>query len=147
MGVLITGVCRVRVRYSDTDAMAVAHHTRHLAWFEVGRTELMRATGSTYAGLEATGLGLPLIGAGVKYSSPARYDDLLDVETRVAKRSAVRLTFTYRITRMAGGKDVATGWTQHVLVDRRFRPVRFPRDLGALLDANRSYPAGQEPAC
>lgn len=144
---MIAGVCRVRVRYSDTDAMAVAHHTRHLAWFEVGRTELLRATGSTYAGLEAAGLGLPLIGAGVKYTSPARYDDLLDIETRVEKRSAVRLTFTYRITRTAGSKDIATGWTEHVLVDRGFRPVRFPHALRTLLDANRSYSAGQEAAC
>ena len=144
---MIAGVCQVRVRYSDTDAMAVAHHTRHLAWFEVGRTELMRAAGSTYAGLEAAGLGLPLIGARVRYDSPARYDDLLDVETRVEKRSAVRLTFAYRISRTAGGKDVATGWTEHVLVDRRFRPVRFPRHLCVLLDANRSYSAGQEAAC
>ena len=144
---MIAGVCRVRVRYSDTDAMAVAHHTRHLAWFEVGRTELMRAAGSSYAGLEAVGLGMPLIGAGVRYNSPARYDDLLDIETRVEKRSAVRLTFAYRITRITDGRDVATGWTEHVLVDGRFRPVRFPLDLRALLDANRSYPSGQEAAC
>ena len=144
---MIAGVCRVRVRYSDTDAMAVAHHSRHLAWFEVGRTELMRATGSSYAGLEAAGLGLPLIGVGVRYLSPARYDDLLDIETCVEKRSPVRLTFAYRIRRTDKGKNVATGWTEHVLVDRRFRPVRFPRDLCAVLDANRSYPAMQEAAC
>lgn len=146
MDLLISGLCRVRVRYSDTDAMAVAHHTRHLAWFEVGRTELLRSAGSSYAAFERQGLHLPLIGTGVRYNAPARYDDLLEVETRVEKRSAVRLTFGYRIVRVSDGADVATGWTEHALLDRRFRPVRFPGELCALLDADESYPSG-EAAC
>ena len=136
---MISGRCRVRVRYSDTDAMGVAHHSRHLSWFEVGRTELMRAAGSSYAVLERSGRYLPLIRASVCYSAPARYDDLLEIETHVEKRRGVRLTFAYRIARVEDGTGVATGWTEHALVDHRFRPVRFPPELCDLLAAETSY--------
>ncbi|MFQ5719937.1 MAG: acyl-CoA thioesterase [Acidobacteriota bacterium] len=138
---MISGRCEVRVRFSDTDAMAVAHHSRHLAWFEVGRTELMRAAGAVYAQLARDGLHLPLIAAGLTYTAPARYDDLLSIETRVTRRSGVRVTFAYRIARADDGADLATGWTEHVLVDARFQPVRFPPHLKDLLDGESSYVA------
>ena len=39
---------RVRVRYCETDRMAVAHHGSYVAWFEEARTEWMRRLGKSY---------------------------------------------------------------------------------------------------
>ena len=76
-------VVQVRVRYPEVDRMGVAHHATHFVWFEVGRTELMRAKGVTYRRLEDDGVYLPVIEAACAYHAPARYDDLLCVVTRV----------------------------------------------------------------
>jgi acyl-CoA thioester hydrolase len=64
-----------RVRYAETDAMAVAHHSSYILWMELGRTEFMRAYGFTYRELEAMGVLLPIIEIGVKYRYRAVYDD------------------------------------------------------------------------
>lgn len=58
---------RVRVRYPETDRMGIVHHTHHLVWFEIGRTELLRDLGLTYADLEARRIFMPVIEVGARY--------------------------------------------------------------------------------
>jgi acyl-CoA thioester hydrolase len=114
--------------------MGVAHHASHFVWFEIGRTELMRARGMTYAGVEAEGVFLPVIEAGCTYHSPARYDDLLRVRTEIVEIGGVRVKFQYRIERESNGALLATGSTTHAAVDERGRPRRLPASLRGLLD-------------
>ncbi len=113
--------------------MGVAHHASHFVWFEIGRTELMRAKGVTYRRLEDDGIFLPVIEAACAYHAPARYDDLLRVVTRVEGASAVRIAFSYRVESEADGRLLATGTTRHASVDRRGRPRRLPAGLRELL--------------
>jgi len=120
------GEVQVRVRYPEVDRMGVAHHTVHLVWFEIGRTELMRARGLAYAGLEDEGIFLPVIEASCVYRAPARYDELLVVRTEVTESGPVRVAFEYRIEREADRILIATGSTRHAAVDRRGRPRRLP---------------------
>ncbi len=126
-------VVQVRVRYPEVDRMGVAHHASHFVWFEIGRTELMRAKGVTYRRLEDDGIFLPVIEAACAYHAPARYDDLLRVVTRVEGASAVRIAFSYRVESEADGRLLATGTTSHAAVDRRGRPRRLPAALRELL--------------
>ena len=88
-----TSVSRLRVRYAETDQMGVAWHGSYFAWFEVGRTELLRERGMTYRELEGQDLFLPVIEARAAYSRPARYDDELRREhpRRLALGSARRV--------------------------------------------------------
>lgn len=125
---------QVRVRYPEVDRMGVAHHASHFVWFEIGRTELMRAKGVTYRGLEDDGIYLPVIEATCSYHAPARYDDLVRVVTRVEGASAVRIAFSYRVESEADGRLLATGSTRHAAVDRDGRPRRLPTRLRELLD-------------
>ncbi|MBX7196623.1 MAG: acyl-CoA thioesterase, partial [Sandaracinaceae bacterium] len=75
---------RVRVLYGDTDKAQVVHHARYLDYLEAGRLEFLRHHGLDYrAWEERTKLGMPVVEAHLKYRSPARFDDLLDVETWV----------------------------------------------------------------
>src|SRR5437773_2000786 len=89
--------------------MGVAHHANHFIWFEIGRTELLRARGVDYGRLEDEGIFLPVIEATCAYRAPARYDDFLRVYTQIEGATAVRVAFTYRIESEPGGLVVATG--------------------------------------
>jgi acyl-CoA thioester hydrolase len=116
---------RLRVRFADTDAMGVVHHANYLAYFEAGRVEAMRQIGVDYASVVARGLHLVVIQANVHYVKPAHFDDVLEVETRVADIGAARFTFTYRM--ILDGDLIATGSTAHACVDAaRMRAVRLP---------------------
>lgn len=119
----------VRVRYAETDQMGIAHHAEYLAWFEVGRTDLLRQSGMTYRELEASGVRLPVIGASVRYLKPAFYDDLLEVRTELADMRGARLGFHYEVRRSGTEGPLATGSTEHATVDVQGRPRRMPESL------------------
>jgi len=120
---------RLRVRYAETDQMGLAWHGNYLAWFEVGRTDLLRETGLTYRELEQQGLKLPVIAAEARYLRPARYDDQLEIDTELGALEGARLRFLYRVRRAGEQQPLATGATEHALVDESGRPRRVPEDL------------------
>jgi len=93
------GCVEVRVRVADTDLMGVVYNSNYLVWFEIGRTELMRRRGLSYADVEARGYSLPVTEAYFKVRLPARYDDLLRVETVVESKRSRNLVFAYEIFR------------------------------------------------
>jgi acyl-CoA thioester hydrolase len=123
----------VRVRYADTDKMGVAYYANYLVWFEVGRTDWLRATGRSYRDMEEDGVGLPVIEAQCTYKLPARYDEELEVRTRGRLESPVRVAFDYEVVRRVDALVVATGRTVHAAVDRAGRPRRLPAEVRDLL--------------
>lgn len=130
-------VTTVRVRYPETDRMNVAYHGHYLAWFEMGRTELMREAGCAYKELEdREGLFFPVISLGSRYLRPARYDDVLEVHTRLAQAGGARVRFEYELHRQADGALLATGFTEHAAVGPDGKAVRLPRPLLARLQAH-----------
>jgi len=124
-----SGCTTVRVRYAETDQMGVAWHGEYLAWFEVGRTDLLRGCGCTYGELEAQGLRLPVIEVQARYLRPALYDDVLDIHTRLTDVGGARVSFDYEVHREGTDGPLATGSTSHAAIDLRGRPRRIPEDL------------------
>lgn len=123
---------RIRVRYPEVDRMGVAHHSHYLAWFEVGRTELMRDLGCSYATMESEGIFLPVVELSCRYRAPARYDDLLEVRTLLQEVSASRVTFEYQLRRAGEEPVLAEALTVHATVNRAGEVIRLPvpyRDL------------------
>jgi acyl-CoA thioester hydrolase len=114
------------VRYAETDQMGVVYHANYFIWFEVGRTDLLRAAGWTYREMEAEGLSLPVIEAHCDFKQPARYDDEIEVRTTGELMSPVRVAFNYEIVRPLDGELLATGRTVHATLDRTGRPSRLP---------------------
>lgn len=127
------GRTRVRVRYPETDHMGVVHHTHYLVWFEVGRTELMRERGRSYAEMERSGVFMPVIEASCRYFAPARYDEELEVETSVASATRVKVEFAYKVSRPADGTLLASGRTVHAATDASGVPRRMPAEMAASL--------------
>jgi acyl-CoA thioester hydrolase len=119
-----------RVIYGDTDQMGVVYYANYLVFFERGRCDFMRARGFDYAGLEREGSFLPVVDAAVKYVKPARFDDLLTIETTLEELGRSSLRFTYRVLR--GEELLCTGHTRHACVNREGRPVRLPAAVVAL---------------
>jgi len=122
-------VSKVRVRYRETDQMGVAWHGEYFAWFEVGRTDLLRQRGCTYRELEERGLRLPVVEAQARYRRPVFYDDLLEIRTRVTRLQGARVDFAYEVHREDTQGPLATGATAHAALDPRGRPRRLPEDL------------------
>jgi acyl-CoA thioester hydrolase len=124
---------RLRVRYAETDQMGRAHHMQYLAWFELGRTELIRAAGMVYADMEKQGILLPVAHAEVEYRRGVGYDELVEIETRVSDVRSRSVTFAYRALRAADGEVLATGTTRLVCTDSEGRPRRIPAPIAEML--------------
>jgi len=124
-----SGATTVRVRYAETDQMGIAWHGGYLAWFEVGRTDLLRGCGCSYRELEAQGLRLPVIEVQARYLRPALYDDVLEIHTRLTGVGGARVSFEYEVRREGTDGPLATGSTSHAAIDLRGRPRRLPEDL------------------
>lgn len=107
--------------------MGVVYHANYLVWFEVGRNEIMRAYGLPYIEFERQGVMVPVVEAQVRWLFPARYDDVLHVETRVADLSPARITFAYRILRAEDGKLCCEGQTVHAFLGPTGRPSALPK--------------------
>lgn len=113
----------IRVRYCECDPMNVAHHSAYPVWFEMGRTELLRAGGQTYRAMEEAGSHLAVVSLSVKYKRPARYDDLLTLVTTLVEVGHVKIEHTYELRR--GEEILATGESTLACLDRggRARPI------------------------
>jgi acyl-CoA thioester hydrolase len=119
-------ISRVRVRYAETDKMGVVYYANYFVWFEVGRTDLLRASGWNYREMETEGFGLPVIEAHCRYRASAKYDDEIEVRTTGELLSPVRVQFSYEVIRAADAAMLATGTTVHATLDRNGRPCRLP---------------------
>lgn len=117
---------RLRVRYADTDRMGVVYHANYLVWFEIGRTEWLRESGWTYREMELEGVSLPVIEAHAEYRRPARYDDEIEISTRMQLMTPVRVRFDYEVRRPGEESPLATGHTVHAALDVNGRPCRLP---------------------
>jgi len=128
-----SSVISLRVRYPEVDRMGVAHHTHFFVWFEMGRTELLRDLGCTYGDLEERGIFMPVVEAQCRYRAPARYDDLLEVETDLEEIAASRVSFRYRLRRSGAKKLLAEGRTVHATVNGEGEVMRLPSTLRELM--------------
>jgi len=126
----------VRVRYVETDQMGFAHHSNYFAWFEIGRTDFIRALGTSYARLERDGLLLAIAEAQVRYLAAARYDDLLVVHTSLERVQSRSVTFAYKVERVEPGPRVrvATSTMKLIALDANGSPRTIPPDFRRRLE-------------
>ena len=89
----------IRVRYPEVDAMGFLHHSRYFQYFEMGRIELLRSLGHSYADLERDGILFVVVKVECRYKAPARYDDELTLTTRVTRQTHVRIDHAYELKR------------------------------------------------
>jgi len=115
-----------RVLYGDTDSGGVVYYGNYLRFFESGRTEILRAHGTSYRELEERGYIMPVVECHTRYKAPARYDDLLVVETSVTEVKRMSCRFNHRICRADDGQLLVKGYTLHACINRGGRLTPFP---------------------
>lgn len=109
----------VRVRYAETDQMGIVHHANYLIWFEVGRSDLCRAKGFSYKEMEEeAGALLVVAETYCRYKSPAHYEDVLIIRTKVGEIRSRSLRFFYEIFRPSDETLIAEGETLHLVTDK-----------------------------
>jgi acyl-CoA thioester hydrolase len=129
-----------RVIYGDTDNMGIAYYANYLRWFEIGRTELLRAWGLAYREMEARGILLPVSEAYCKYIIPARYDDILLIRATLDTEMKAGLKIDYRITSEDAQSVHAEGYTRHAFLNREGRVIRPPDFMRALIRRQHEQP-------
>src|SRR5258706_5176534 len=109
----------VRVRYAETDGMGIVHHANYLIWFEAGRSDLCRARGFSYKEMEDEAGALMVVAQPYcRYKSPAYFDDVLTVRTRVDEIRSRSLRFIYEVYRASDDILLAEGETLHLVTDK-----------------------------
>ena len=117
----------IRVRYQETDGQGRLHHANYFTYFEMGRTELLRASGTTYREFEAAGLMLVVAEISCEYLGAALYDDLLKLRTRTKSARGARVEHEYEVFRE--GMLVARGRSVVACINREGRATRLPEFL------------------
>lgn len=117
----------IRVRYPEADPMGYLHHSVYLQYFEMGRIELLRSVGHSYAELEAAGVFFVVTKAEVKYRAPARFDDELQLAVNLVREGPVRLDHTYELKK--GNTLLAEATTTIACVGRDGQPRAMPDEM------------------
>jgi acyl-CoA thioester hydrolase len=126
-------VVRVRVRFCETDLMGIVHHGSYPAYLEVARVEWLRRRGVAFGEWVGLGLHLAVAEMSLRYRTPARFDDELDVETTLALVRAASMRFEYRVVRPSDGALVAEGSTLLACVDTQGTPRRMKPEVAEVL--------------
>ena len=124
-----TFITEYRVTYGDSDPFDVVYYANYLTFFERGRTELFRELGLTYREVQNMGIFLPVSETYCKYHKPARYDDLVVIETRIAFLKRVSIKFEYALYEKQGRELLAEGYTIHAFVNRDGKILRVPKEI------------------
>ena len=117
----------LRVRYQETDPMGFLHHAFYFTYFEIGRTELLRASGGNYRRMEEQGLLVVVVRAECRFHRPARYDDVLRLRTTIARMTPAKIEHEYRLFR--GEELLAVGSVTLAVIDRQGQVQRVPEEL------------------
>jgi acyl-CoA thioester hydrolase len=113
-------------RYAETDKAGVVHHSVYPVWFEMGRTELLRANGLAYKNLEETGVFFVVAELNIKYRRPAFYDEKLQLETNCTDITTSKVKHSYKLTREENGLVLAEGTSILACVDSKGKVRRIP---------------------
>jgi len=141
----------IRVRYAETDQMGIVHNANYLVWFEVGRSDFCRARGFSYKEMEEEENALMVVAESYcRYKSPAYYEDVLVIRTKVEEVRSRSLRFIYEIFRPADETLLAEGETLHLVTDENKKVRSLPeiykeKLLADEISVENAFPANQAP--
>ena len=125
----LQNVIFIRVRYVECDPMGYLHHSNYLPYFEMGRTELLRQLGITYRDLEESGFIFVVARISVNFKRPIRYDDELELVTRIQRQTRARIDHVYELFNRQSRLLLTTAESTIACVNRKGEPTAIPDDL------------------
>ena len=94
---MIEHICKIRVRYSETDQMGYVYYGNYASYYEVARVEMLRSLGTSYREMEENGIMMPVLELKCKYIKPAYYDEELTISVKISENPQTRIKFHYEI--------------------------------------------------
>lgn len=131
---MIHRIHTLRVRYGETDPMKYVYYGNYAEYLEIARVELFRSIGISYNEIEKKGIWLPVSEYHIKYIKPAKYDDLLQIHTKIIKKPTVKIEFEYTIFNEQNEKLTEASTTLFFLNAETQKISRCPEFLLELID-------------
>ena len=120
----------IRVRFADTDLQSIVFNANYLTYYDVAWTEYFRAVGYEWKDLLALGVDTVLARTTMEFKSPARFDEILEVHTRVSKIGTSSLTFEFAIYPQGEDRLINSATSLYVCVDpKKLTPTPIPEVL------------------
>ena len=123
-----------RANYYETDQMGVVHHSNYIRWFEEARVDMMKQIDLDYKKCEDIGLMMPVLEVECKYKSSVRFDEVVDIITKVSEFNGVRMTLKYEAKDKESGVIRAVGTSRHCFVNKEFKPIRLKKEYPEVCD-------------
>jgi acyl-CoA thioester hydrolase len=116
----------ITVRFAETDAMGVVHHSAYIVWFEAGRIAWIAATGVPYATIADAGYNFAVTEVNAHYRAAIRFGEPVQVITQLTALRSRQIDFEYEVRHATKGTLFATGNSRHICVDNNGRTVKIP---------------------
>ena len=121
------------VRYAETDAMGITHHSTYIIYFEEARSHYSRVRGASYADFERSGYWLTIGEVHARYMVPTRYAQLIAARCWVDELRSRTVTFGYEIADAETGQVCVSGYSKHVCTDHTGRVSHIPEGWAAVM--------------
>ena len=122
----------VRVYYEDTDLAGVVFYANYLRYYERGRSDALRDLGVDQTALKAAGVVFVVRRIEVDYLGPARFEDLLEVATRVETLKGASGEMVQEIRRDGQVLNRARVFVACMTLEGR--PVRLPQEARVAME-------------
>ncbi len=119
----------IPVRFAETDAMGIVHHSNYVVWFEAGRIAWMSAAGMPYDEIAAGGHHFAVTAVNVAYRTPVRFGETVCVYTRLVQLRSREVAFAYEVRRPGKKALLASGTSDHICVDLEGRTAKIPPEV------------------
>ncbi len=119
---------KIKIYYHDTDCGGVVYYSNYLKYLEEARTEFFSDKGFSIKELADSGTMFVVARQEIDYKAPAVYGDTLEIKTKAAEMSAVKIVFENEIFNQEG-KLITKARTILVCVDKNLKPKSIPEDI------------------
>ena len=118
---------QIRVFYEDTDFSGCVYHANYLKYCERARSDYLRMIGVDQNAMFADGQAFVVRRMDCEFLRPAKFEDVLDVETRFVGISGARLESAQLVKR--GAEEIFSAKVTVAIIDRQGRPMRIAKEL------------------
>ncbi len=116
---------RIRVRFSESDAMGVVWHGNYLKYFEDGRESLGNKFKMTYQDMYQNGYVVPIVNVSLSYKAPIHFGEEMEIITKLIFTRAAKVIHNYEVWNLTSGKLSCEGRTEQVFLNEDTRTLEL----------------------
>lgn len=116
-----------KVQYYETDRMGITHHSNYIRWMEEARVYFLNNNGCGYSEIEKLGFSSPVLGIECNYKKTTTFDDVVEIEIKLAEYNSVKMVYEYVMTNRTTGEVAFTGKSSHCFINGEGRPINLKK--------------------